>query len=276
MREYAQIRPSFWYGETGRKLRSLGAECHRISFYLLTAPSANHIGLYYLPLPTLSHETGCPLEGAYKALLRVCETGFCQYDAEEETVWVPEMAHYQIGDVLKPDDKRRNGVENEIEKFRKSRFFNDFIDKYAVAFGLRNERENTKPLTSPLQAPCKPLRSIETETETEREQEQEKEKKDAATPLPPLFPPEMRSPEFDAAWAAWVKHRKEIRHELKPSQLQSQAKTLTAWGRTRALAALEHTVFMGWQGLREPDAPHSGNGHPPQQREPARIKTPDC
>ena len=89
MRDYAKVSPAFWMGETGRKLRGMGSEVQLVALYLLTSPSANMIGLYYLPIPVLCHETGMSREGASKALRRAFEGGFASYDEASETVWVP-------------------------------------------------------------------------------------------------------------------------------------------------------------------------------------------
>ena len=68
MRAYGKVLPRFWTGETGKALRTLGAEAQVVAMYLVTGPSASWLGLYYLPMPTLCHETGRGLQGARKAL----------------------------------------------------------------------------------------------------------------------------------------------------------------------------------------------------------------
>lgn len=68
------------------------------------------------------------------------------------------------------------------------------------------------------------------------------------------IPPALDTPEFRDAWKLWKKHRTEIRKPLKPTQQTSQINLCVEWGLERALAALKHTMAMGWQGLREPDA----------------------
>lgn len=67
-----------------------------------------------------------------------------------------------------------------------------------------------------------------------------------------VIPPSLDTPEFRAAWERWKTHRREIRHTLKPTTAASQLRTLEAWGVARAIAAIDHTVFKGWQGLVEP------------------------
>lgn len=106
MRDYGKVSPHFWIGKTGKELRQAGSESQLVALYLLTSPHANMIGLYYMPLAFLSHETGLSIEGASKGLNSAIKAGFCKYDEQSEMVWVIEMATHQIGDALKPGDKR--------------------------------------------------------------------------------------------------------------------------------------------------------------------------
>ena len=55
MRDYATVAPQFWLGKTGRELRRQGAEAQVVSFYLMTSPHANMLGLYYLPILYIAH-----------------------------------------------------------------------------------------------------------------------------------------------------------------------------------------------------------------------------
>ena len=170
MRDYGKVGPTFWSRGTGKELRGDPA-AQLVALYLMTCPSANMVGLYYLPLALLAHETGLTTEGASKALRRCSEAHFAYYDDATETVWVPRMAAYQIGDVLKAKDKRREGVIRELHVVRKSPFVKDFFDRYARAYGL--------PLPdwvgSPFEAPSKPLRSQDQDQDQEQEQEQEQD-----------------------------------------------------------------------------------------------------
>ena len=57
MRDYAKVSPHFWTGTTGKKLRS-SPEAVIVAMYLMTCPHANMLGLYYMPLLYVAHETG--------------------------------------------------------------------------------------------------------------------------------------------------------------------------------------------------------------------------
>jgi hypothetical protein len=163
MREYGKVAPSFWMGETGREIIQSGPESTIVALYLMTSPHANMLGLYYLPIAYVSHDTGLPLEGASKGLQRVCEAGLCGYDKGAQVVWVYEMARYQVEDSLKPGDKRVVGINKEYQRLPKCSFLGVFFDKYHKAFHLENRRGS--------EAPCKPLRSQEQEQEQEQEQD---------------------------------------------------------------------------------------------------------
>ncbi len=179
MRDYGKVGPTFWSRGTGKELRG-DPSAQLVALYLMTCPSANMVGLYYLPLALLAHETGLTAEGASKALRRVSEAHFAYYDDATETVWVPRMAAYQIGDVLKAKDKRREGVIRELHVVRKSPFVKDFFDRYARAYGL--------PLPdwvrSPFEAPSKPLRSQDQDQDQEQEHEQDLARARARGPEP--------------------------------------------------------------------------------------------
>lgn len=157
MRDYAQLRPRFWVQGTGKQFRG-DREARELAVYLMSAPTSNLIGLYYLPIPTIAHELGyetpsggLDLEGARKALQRVCDSGFAQYDDASEYVWVVNMAREQVGDDPSKADKRVTGVRNELKKHVKSAFYAAFCAHYADAFGL--------PKPSPVEAPSEPLPS---------------------------------------------------------------------------------------------------------------------
>jgi hypothetical protein len=178
MRDYAKVGPKFWIGETGKKLRGT-MEARIVAMYLMSSPHANMLGLYYVPKMFIAHETGLGLEGACKGLSRAIEAGFCEYDEASETVWVMEMATYQIADNLSGKDLRIKGVQNEYESLPNNPFLSRFYDKYAKAFCMTGRRGERATLTADLEAPSKPLGSQEQEQEQEQAQEHEHEQDQA-------------------------------------------------------------------------------------------------
>ncbi|HDY4931395.1 TPA: DNA-binding protein [Yersinia enterocolitica] len=172
MRDYGKVSPQFWIGKTGKDLKRSGFEAQIVSLYLLTSPHANMIGLYYMPLMYMAHETGLGLEGASKGLASAIKCGFCLYDNDSEMVWVPEMAAHQIGTSLKPTDKRCPGVQNTYDAQPDNPFLPMFYDKYASDFNLTSRRDFTTESVRGLEGASKGLASQEQEQEQEKEQDQ--------------------------------------------------------------------------------------------------------
>lgn len=182
MRDYAKVSSTFWTGDTGRTLRR-NPDAQRLAMYVMTAPTANMIGLYYLPVPTICHDVGMKTEGALKALRSLFEGGLARYDEASGWIWVVEMARYQIGDELNEKDNRVKSIQKMVDASVNCPFVKDFCDKYGPLFHV--------VLPRGFKAPSKPLRS----------QEQEQEKKQEDLPSGPVRA-EGRFPEFWAVWPA--------------------------------------------------------------------------
>jgi hypothetical protein len=191
LRDYGTVASQFWVRGTGKELRG-DAEAQIVALYLMTSPHANMIGVYHLPVTYLAHETGLSIEGATKALERLAQKDFCTYD--DEWVCVHNFAANQIGEELKPEDKRVKGIMNELAKVPSGVCREKFISRYQGPYHL--------PI-SPIEAPSKPLRSQKqnrTETETE--------------PLPG----------FDEFWDVWPKtFRKESKGECRKAWVKVKA-----------------------------------------------------
>lgn len=67
-----------------------------VAMYLMTSPHSNMIGVFHCPILYIAHETGSPLEGATEGLKKLIEGGFCTYEEDSETIWVHQMANFQI------------------------------------------------------------------------------------------------------------------------------------------------------------------------------------
>ncbi|WP_433867046.1 conserved phage C-terminal domain-containing protein [Ralstonia wenshanensis] len=167
MRSYGKVGPKFWIGATGKQLRAKGAHAQLVALYLMTSPHANMLGLYYVSIGTIAHETGLGFEGASEGLQRAIEAGFCSYDEASEMVWVHEMAAYQIAEKLSSKDNQVKSVQKEYDELLANPFLEPFFEKYGTAFCMSNCRK----FGSPSQAPSNPLRSQEQEQEQEQEEE---------------------------------------------------------------------------------------------------------
>lgn len=158
-RSYSTFSPNFWTGETGRELathpKSHELKLQAVAAYLFTCNSANMIGLYYIPALFISHEVGLEQKAVGDALAVLQEIGFSHYDPKTSTVWVREMAHHQVSAFGRMSPKQRIGVQNELEKWRKTPFFGPFLDRYKIQFGLANPYPPeyvAQPVVSPVQS----------------------------------------------------------------------------------------------------------------------------
>lgn len=176
MRDYAKISPLFWTRGSGKKLRG-NSDAQVVAFYLVTCPAANMIGVYYQPLVTVAHETGLSIDDTRAAIAACAKADFAHYDEEAELVWVPNMASYQIGDDLKPGDKRRGSILAELAKVDGHRFADSFRKVYRDSYGLEGaskglgrgiDRNEEAP-----KAPSQPKRDPREDQDQEQEQEQE-------------------------------------------------------------------------------------------------------
>ena len=149
MRDYSKVNGQFWTGKTGKALRG-DAQAQIVAMYLVTSPHSNMIGVYHCPILYIAHETGLPIEGASKGLQRLIEGEYCTYDEASETVFVHEMAKYQIGESLSPNDKQVKGVQKQFDNLPQGRIKQEFFVRYAKAFHLNKTSGKSKPLASPL------------------------------------------------------------------------------------------------------------------------------
>jgi len=139
MREYGTIAPTFWTRGTGKALRGKPAQ-QLVALYLVSAPTSNMIGLYYIPIRFIAHEIGLSVratKGALKALASPFEGGqepFLWYDETAETVFVRTMARRQLGlddgDRIKDKDNRTPNIVKMMKHCTSANLLQRFWDEY--------------------------------------------------------------------------------------------------------------------------------------------------
>lgn len=144
MRDYGKVAPSFWTGETGKSLRG-DQTAQVVALYLMTSPHATMYGVYYCPVLYIAHDTGCSIEGASKALRRLIEGGYCTFDPTTDTVFVHEMARFQVGESLKAGDKRISNAIEAMSKMPKGVIREGFRARYKQAFRLPDPTDSDMP-----------------------------------------------------------------------------------------------------------------------------------
>jgi|GEM_PF-1275159 len=172
MRDYGKVSPQFWMGKTGKALRREGAAAQLVALYLITCPHANMLGLYYLPLSYIAHDTGLSLEEAERGLQGCIASGMCLYDDFSEMVWIFEMARFQVADELKGRDLRIKAVQGAYDALPANPFLPAFFERYAAALGMVSGRFEDGSAT-PFEGASKPLRSQEQEQEQNQQHHQD-------------------------------------------------------------------------------------------------------
>jgi hypothetical protein len=64
-----------------------------------------------------------------------------------------------------------------------------------------------------------------------------------------LIPEGLAGERFGTAWDLWVAHRKEKKKPLTATSVKMQIKELEKMGKCNAIAAIEHSIAKGWQGI---------------------------
>jgi hypothetical protein len=95
--------------------------------------------------------------------------------------------------------------------------------------------------------------SVTREEKRREEKREESKPREEARAAPASPAPVGWSLLMVAAWDRWEKHRTEIRKPIRPTMRLAMQGKLASWGEPRAVAAIDHTIAMGWQGLREPE-----------------------
>ena len=108
-----------------------------VAMYLMTSPHANMLGLYYIPLLYIAHETGLGFEGA-KGFKEPVKRGFVAMTKPRRQS-AHEMARFQVAESLKPADNRCKNVQKEYDSLPSSPYLSSFFDKYAQAFCMTSK-----------------------------------------------------------------------------------------------------------------------------------------
>jgi len=140
MRSYAKFPPTFWTSDVGKRIKALGAEAQVLAVYLLTSPHANMLGVYYLALPSVCHETGLPPDVVPDLFRQLEKAEFCTYDHPSEVVWVHDLARNELGEALKPNDHQVRGVQRTYDNLPNCPFLRAFFDRYGAALHLQTPR----------------------------------------------------------------------------------------------------------------------------------------
>lgn len=236
MRDYAKALPVMWTRGSFRALRGKPV-AQVLAFYLFTNPHTRMCGIFYLPLPTIVHETGLSLETVKETLPLLSELDMVHHDPAEDLFYLPAGARTQIGESLSRNDKRWKGLRRDLQGYSGHPFHLAFLRKYSDAYEMAEDLEDSEVTLA--EAPSKPLRSQYQDQEQKQEQDNPPKApqggplllatpKPETEPLSPLAPPETppppksgrrqrrqaateASPDFDAVFGAYLAGWRRVR-----------------------------------------------------------------
>lgn len=124
-----------------------------MALYLFTCPSANMVGLYYLPIPLMAMQLQWDEAKVRHALAIVRRAGVAEYDERRQLVWIPNGAKYQLGPTLKPKNNTRKTVARQVRAFEGHPFFDAFLSLYLKPYHLADLFPNWIKPVSPQNSP---------------------------------------------------------------------------------------------------------------------------
>lgn len=137
-RDFAMIMPSFWTGESGKRLRGK-PWAQILALYLMSCDQTCMTGLFKIAPSTICKETGIPLGEFDDAVMHLTNTGIIVYDYDAEVVWIENLTRFQVGDTLKSGDTKRMSIVKRLRWASKHPFIGMFFAKYGHGFGIKVE-----------------------------------------------------------------------------------------------------------------------------------------
>lgn len=163
------------------------------------------------------------------------------------------------------------GYALDLDRFIKetgsAKMFGDVIqlvDFIEVNYGTLKEGYNPhKPALRALahhQTSSLNQASTKLEDEEEGEEEDNTQGKKERASEPEIIPVGM-SADLWSAFKRWERYRVESRKKLTPSGKEALIKQCMAMGDQRAIAAIDHSIAQGWQGMYEPKQATNGQAN---------------
>jgi len=129
---YRTIETSFW---TDPDIRQLPAEAKLLSLYLVTNPYTHVGGIYCIPDPMISLETGIPATSLDTLWHTLSSEKFAFRDPITSVVWVRTMFHHQGRGA-----KNIKAVANHLPSLHKSFLIKDFLAYYPEVAAVLDDR----------------------------------------------------------------------------------------------------------------------------------------
>jgi len=137
-----RVHPNFWLGTSGQQLRGMGTDHLLLALYFLTNPHVNLYGLYYLPVATITAETGIK-KNLHGIIDHIATTEFAYY--RDSWIWVPRMLRFQMGDFSPADNRLKSAARWYAQLPSTCPFLSAFWAEYNGALPLGECRGTVEP-----------------------------------------------------------------------------------------------------------------------------------
>lgn len=198
-------------------MRSLEAPYKALWIYLLC--ECDHAGIWVVELDVAQIRMGLKLDPEKV----IDKMGGAVVSIDGGSKWyLPDFVTFQYG-TLNPANRVHQSVLERLERYG--------IDP--------NHPSQNKPLTSPLQGAKDKDKDKDTQERKEHAHEAE------------VIPAGVSATLWDAI-KRWEQYRVEAKKKLTPSGKSAFIKKCLELGEHRAIAAIDHSIAQGWQGMYEP------------------------
>ena len=140
-RDYGKVLTGMWTGERTAAFAGLSPPAKLVALYLISAPHANMLGLYRLPLAYVAADTGLTSTETQDAMNELSEAELVSYSADRQFIWVRYFIPTQVlGDdgCLNPLDNKSVHAQRVFESLAGAPFRNDLLEAYGQALNLRS------------------------------------------------------------------------------------------------------------------------------------------
>ncbi len=126
MFNFRTIDFGFW---RDMKLEEIPFDLSSFFVWLFTNEHSHYSGLYYIPIETMSYDTGLPIEDIEKRLATLAVKPYVLYDKDTCFIWVVNMAKRQVkaGNAV----NMIKGINKQLETIKSPLLVRQFIERYS-------------------------------------------------------------------------------------------------------------------------------------------------
>lgn len=139
--------------------KGLSQNARAVLLFAMTSPYGNSCQLYRVGPDAIALACRIPEDAARDALAELCDVGALAYDFTHELVWLETQMRAELGDALKPGDKRIPYLKRLVGELPDCEIRAAMIGRYSVAYHLDTKAPSKAPSEAPYEGDPNPLAS---------------------------------------------------------------------------------------------------------------------